>query len=80
MVKYDGIFGSLRLDTLSAASCYEKAGDLNRAVNLYRAALSGPLREDTRAEVENMLSACLVALNHQSLESISSIHLSSRWG
>ena len=44
---------------ISAASCYEKAGDPSRAVNLYRAALSGPLREDTRQEVENMLRACL---------------------
>ena len=50
---------------ISAASCYEKAGDPSRAVNLYRAALSGPLREDTRQEVENMLRACLVALNRQ---------------
>lgn len=48
---------------ISAASCYEKAGDPSRAINLYRAALSGPLREDTRQEVENMLRACLVALN-----------------
>ncbi len=62
---------------ISAASCYEKAGELSRAVNLYRAALSGPLRDDTRQEVENMLSACLVALNHQPLEN-RSIHLSSR--
>ena len=68
------------LHRISAASCYEKAGDLSRAVNLYRAALSGPLREDTREEVENMLSACLVALNRQPLKSASSIHLSSRWG
>ena len=50
---------------ISAASCYEKAGDLSRAVNLYRAALSGPLRDDTRQEVEDMLRACLVALNRQ---------------
>ena len=63
---------------ISAASCYEKAGDLSRAVNLYRAALSGPLREDTQEEVENMLSACLIALNRQPSESISSIHLSPR--
>ena len=48
---------------ISAASCYEKAGDPSRAVNLYRAALSGPLRDDTREEVENMLNACLVTLN-----------------
>ncbi len=48
---------------ISEASCYEKAGDPSRAVNLYRAALVGPLRDGTRQEVENMLSACLVALN-----------------
>ncbi len=50
---------------ISAASCYEKAGNPSRAVNLYRAALSGPLREDTREEVENMLSTCLIMLNRQ---------------
>ena len=48
---------------ISAASCYEKAGDPSKAVNLYRAALAGPLRDNTRQEVENMLSACLVELN-----------------
>ena len=57
---------------ISAASCYEKAGDASRAVNLYRAALSGPLREDTRQEVENMLRACLVALEGQSAKRIPS--------
>ncbi len=57
---------------ISAASCYEKAGDPSRAVNLYRAALSGPLREDTRQEVENMLNACLVALNRKPVKSIPS--------
>ena len=56
---------------ISAASCYEKAGDPSRAVNLYRAALSGPLREDTRREVENMLNACLVALNRQPTKDLS---------
>ena len=56
---------------ISAASCYEKAGDVSRAVNLYRAALSGPLREDTRQEVEDMLSACLVALNRQPTKNLS---------
>ena len=49
---------------ISAASCYEKAGDPSRAVNLYRAALSGPLRDETRREVEDMLIGCLVVLNH----------------
>ena len=64
---------------ISATSCYEKAGDPNRAINLYRAALSGPLREDTREEVENMLDACLVMLDQQSSER-GSIHISPRWG
>ena len=36
--------------------------------SLYRAALSGPLRDDTRQEVENLLSACLVTLNRQSMK------------
>lgn len=48
---------------ISAASCYEKGGDIERAVNLYRAALSGPLQDDTRQEVENMLSSCLEVLD-----------------
>ena len=55
---------------ISAASCYEKAGNPSRAVNLYRAALSGPLREDTRQEVKNMLRACLIALSRKSVKSI----------
>lgn len=51
---------------ISAASCYQKAGDLIRAVNLYRAALAGPLRDDTRQEVDKMLADCLFQLTHQS--------------
>ena len=47
---------------ISAASCYEKAGDPSRAINLYRAALAGPLRDVTRKEVEEMLAACLMRL------------------
>jgi hypothetical protein len=47
---------------MSAASCYEKAGDLSRAVNLYQAALAGPLREQTRKEVEGMLASCLTRM------------------
>jgi hypothetical protein len=47
---------------ISAASCYQKAGDPSRATTLYRAALAGPLREVTRKEVEEMLSACLKLL------------------
>jgi len=44
---------------LSAASCYQKAGDLNRAVNLYHAALAGPLSDDVRRHVEKMFTDCL---------------------
>jgi hypothetical protein len=51
---------------ISAASCYEKAGDPSRAANLYRAALGGPLREVTRREVEGMLAACLARLQASS--------------
>jgi len=47
---------------ISAASCYQKAGDLSRATNLYRAALAGPLRDVTRKEVEEMVTECLTLL------------------
>ena len=47
---------------ISAASCYQKAGDLSRAANLYRAALAAPLRAATRRDVEGMLAVCLVKL------------------
>jgi hypothetical protein len=48
---------------ISAASCYQKGGDLSRAVNLYQAALAAPLRPDTRRDVEGMLSGCLEELS-----------------
>src|SRR5437016_3568033 len=41
---------------ISAGSCYQKAGDPSRAINLYRAALAGPLHGDTRKDVERMLA------------------------
>ncbi|MBI3824179.1 MAG: hypothetical protein HY289_16045 [Planctomycetes bacterium] len=44
---------------ISAASCYLKAGDPSRAANLFRAALAGPLRDNTRKDVEGMLDDCL---------------------
>lgn len=47
---------------ISAASCYLKAGDPSRASSLFRAALSGPLRDGTRKEVEEMLADCLALL------------------
>jgi hypothetical protein len=49
---------------ISAASCYQKAGDPSRATNLYRAALAGPLREMSRREVEGMLAECLTLLTN----------------
>ena len=47
---------------ISAASCYQKAGDPSRAANLYRAALAGPLRSATRRDVRRMLAECLSQL------------------
>lgn len=44
---------------ISAASCYRNAGEMNQAVNLYRAALGGPIRDVTRRDVEKMLADCL---------------------
>ncbi len=44
---------------LSAASCYQHAGELAKAINLYRAALAGPLPDPTRKEAEQLLAACL---------------------
>ena len=55
---------------ISAASCYQKAGYLHRAVNLYHAALSGPLRDDTRSDVLKMLNDCLDQLNLKPTEFI----------
>ena len=60
---------------VSAASCYQKAGDLIRAVNLYRAALAGPLRDDTRQEVDKMLTDCLAQLAHQPTRPIPPPHV-----
>ncbi len=47
---------------ISAASCYHQAGDASRATNLYRAALAGPLRPNSRKDTEAMLAACLAQL------------------
>jgi len=60
---------------ISAASCYQKAGYLHRAVNLYRAALSGPLRDDTRSDVLKMLNYCLDQLNRHPTEFITPPHV-----
>lgn len=47
---------------ISAASCYQHAGAWAKAINMYRAALAGPLPEQTREETEQMLAACLAQL------------------
>jgi hypothetical protein len=47
---------------ISAASCYQKAGEFSRAANLYRAALAGPLAVETQGEVRLMLAGCLAEL------------------
>jgi hypothetical protein len=52
---------------ISAASCYEKGGDLTRATNLYQAALAAPLRPNTRRDVEAMLAGCLDELSRTAL-------------
>lgn len=44
---------------ISAASCHEKLGQYARAVTLLRAALAGPLHNDCRARVEQLLARCL---------------------
>jgi hypothetical protein len=49
---------------ISAASCYQHAGELAKAINLYRAALAGPLAEHTRKETEQLLAACLARFAH----------------
>ena len=52
---------------ISAASCYQKGGDLSRVVNLYQAALAAPLRPNTRRDVEAMLAGCLDELSRTAL-------------
>jgi hypothetical protein len=47
---------------ISAASCYQRAGEWGRAVNLFRAALAGPLPQHTRQDVERFLADCLARL------------------
>ncbi len=52
---------------ISAASCYQKGGDLSRAANLYQAALAASLRPNTRRDVEAMLAGCLEELSRSAL-------------
>ena len=52
---------------ISAASCYQKGGDLSRAANLYQAALAAPLRAHTRRDVVALLAGCLDELSRTAL-------------
>lgn len=51
---------------ISAASCYEQAGNLSSAITLYHAALAGPLSNKTRTDVLEMLKRSLMKLAQQS--------------
>jgi hypothetical protein len=54
---------------ISAAPCYQKAGDPSRAANLYRAALAGPLQAATRRDVQRLLTDCLSQLTDAAIGS-----------
>lgn len=56
---------------ISAASCYKTAGNLNSAVNLFRAALSAPLQENTRNDVKQLLNECLQELASEPMRVLS---------
>jgi hypothetical protein len=58
------------LHRISAAACYERCGKPTRAVNLYRAALAGPLPDAARAEVEAKLVESLKRLKREPVESV----------
>jgi hypothetical protein len=47
---------------ISAGSCYRKGGRPDQAANMFRAALSGTLSAEVRADVENMLAECIEEL------------------
>jgi hypothetical protein len=47
---------------ISAASSYQSAGELGKAINLYRAALTGPLPEHTREQTQQRIVNCLAQL------------------
>jgi hypothetical protein len=60
---------------ISASSCYQKGGDLSRAVNLYQASLAAPLRPNTRRDVKAMPTGCMDELSRTALKGSSR-----RWG
>ncbi len=55
---------------ISAASCYANAAHLSHAVNLYRAALSGPIYDNTRTDILIMLQECLQQLAQKSTRKV----------
>jgi hypothetical protein len=57
-----GYTAEASLHRISAASCFEQAEQFGRAVNLYRAALAGPLPPAREQEVQGMLANCLKRL------------------
>lgn len=57
----DGQEREAAIHRVSAASCFERLGQAARAVTLLRAALSAPVYDDYRAEVEQVLARCLAA-------------------
>jgi hypothetical protein len=59
----DGDQREAAVHRVRAASCRQKAGDPSRAKKLDRAAQAGPLRADTRKDVERMLAGCLAHLS-----------------
>jgi hypothetical protein len=58
------------LHRVSAAACWEKSGEFSRAANLYRAALAGPLSDESRVDVEQRLSTCLKQLRRAAVAAV----------
>jgi hypothetical protein len=58
LLEADGQELEAAIHRVSAASCYEKLRQYARAVTLLSAALSAPLREDYRAQVEGQRRRC----------------------
>lgn len=59
LFEIDGQELEAALHRISAASCYAKADHLSQAINLYRAALSGPITESMRQDVLRFLHECI---------------------
>jgi hypothetical protein len=55
---------------ISAGSCYRKGGRPDQAANMFRAALSGTLSSQARADVEKMLAECLEELTGAAMATV----------